>query len=126
VVALRHQVGTHFVADLSKCEANFKTWEPLLSIGMTAVKVAGMTPLDYCGVTISNGVTSGATLVIILKESHLSVHTWPELGYAAIDLFTCGDREKGERGFFHVVDAFSPGRCDVVEIKRVVRDGDGG
>ncbi|MCP4502296.1 MAG: adenosylmethionine decarboxylase [Deltaproteobacteria bacterium] len=33
----------------------------------------------------------GVSGVVVIAESHLSVHTWPELGYAAIDLYTCGD-----------------------------------
>lgn len=32
----------------------------------------------------------GVSGVVIISESHLSIHTWPELGYAAIDVFTCG------------------------------------
>jgi len=34
----------------------------------------------------------GVSGVVIISESHLAVHTWPELGYAALDVFTCGDR----------------------------------
>ena len=33
----------------------------------------------------------GVTLLALLAESHASIHTWPEIGYAAIDLYTCGD-----------------------------------
>lgn len=33
----------------------------------------------------------GVTLLALLSESHASIHTWPELGYAAVDLYTCGD-----------------------------------
>jgi S-adenosylmethionine decarboxylase len=33
----------------------------------------------------------GVTLLALLSESHASIHTWPEIGYAAIDLYTCGD-----------------------------------
>ena len=33
----------------------------------------------------------GVTGVVVVEESHLSIHTWPEHGYAAVDFFTCGD-----------------------------------
>ena len=33
----------------------------------------------------------GVTLLALLSESHASIHTWPEIGYAAVDLYTCGD-----------------------------------
>jgi len=34
----------------------------------------------------------GVSGVVVISESHLAIHTWPELGYAAVDVFTCGDR----------------------------------
>lgn len=34
----------------------------------------------------------GVSGVIVIAESHISIHTWPEYGYAAVDFFTCGDR----------------------------------
>ena len=33
----------------------------------------------------------GVSGVVVISESHLAIHTWPELGYAAVDVFTCGD-----------------------------------
>jgi len=39
----------------------------------------------------------GVTLLALLAESHASIHTWPELGYAAIDLYTCGDTTNTHR-----------------------------
>jgi S-adenosylmethionine decarboxylase len=37
------------------------------------------------------GSTNGVTGVVLLKESHMSIHTWPEYSYAAIDIFVCGN-----------------------------------
>ncbi|MBM7855892.1 S-adenosylmethionine decarboxylase [Desulfohalotomaculum tongense] len=34
----------------------------------------------------------GVSGVVVISESHLAIHTWPELGYAAVDVFTCGDK----------------------------------
>ena len=39
---------------------------------------------------------SGVTVIGLLAESHISVHTWPEHGYAAADVFTCGDNARPE------------------------------
>jgi S-adenosylmethionine decarboxylase len=44
----------------------------------------------------SFGLGAGVTGVLILAESHIAVHTWPEHGVAALDLFTCGDRDPQE------------------------------
>lgn len=48
------------------------------------------------GATVVNEVfhpyaPQGVTGVLVIEESHLSIHTWPEHGYAAVDFFTCGD-----------------------------------
>lgn len=58
----------------------------------------------------------GVSAVIILSESHLSAHTWPESGYAHVDIVTCVERltaESLERGFNA---AFSPGRIDLARL----------
>lgn len=39
----------------------------------------------------------GVTLLALLAESHCSIHTWPEIGYAAVDLYTCGDTTNSHR-----------------------------
>ncbi len=49
-----------------------------------------------CGATIVNSVfhtfnPHGVSGVVVIAESHLAIHTWPEYGYAAVDVFTCGD-----------------------------------
>jgi len=58
-----------------------------------------------------NGGISG---VAVLAESHISVHTWPEAGYAAFDVFMCGDSEP-EKAIDILRDAFKPKRVVVSE-----------
>lgn len=59
----------------------------LTAVAVAAVKAGGGHVLDVSNVTFPNGAV---TLVLILAESHLSVHTWPEESLVAIDLFSCG------------------------------------
>jgi S-adenosylmethionine decarboxylase proenzyme len=53
-----------------------------------AVVVAGATEV---GTIFRNFSPQGVTGVVVVEESHLSIHTWPEYGYAAVDFYTCGD-----------------------------------
>lgn len=51
----------------------------------------------------------GVSTILILQESHFSIHTWPEFGYIAIDIFTCGkegDPEKAMNEFLKLLDAW--------------------
>jgi len=61
-----------------------------------------------------NGGVSG---VVVLAESHISIHTWPERGYAAIDIFMCGSCDP-YRALPTLKQAFRPGRFQVTEAKR--------
>jgi S-adenosylmethionine decarboxylase len=64
----------------------------------------------------------GISGVIILAESHITIHTWPELGYAAVDVFTCGPAELGERVSSEVLADFAPRRHEVQRVRRGVFD----
>ena len=50
----------------------------------------------------------GVSGVVILAESHVTVHTWPELGFAAVDVFTCGEATIARRVSEEVVAALGP------------------
>jgi S-adenosylmethionine decarboxylase len=63
-----------------------------------------------------NGGVSG---VVVLAESHISIHTWPERGYAALDVFMCGDCDPAD-AIPAMRAAFGPGRIDIKENMRGV------
>lgn len=60
----------------------------------------------------------GVTCVYLLRESHISIHTWPEYSYLALDLFTCGSKEKLEICFKALIESFSPKKVVKKFIKR--------
>lgn len=104
-------MGVHFIGDFSKCRNNFTDDAYAKKVALDAVTMAGMTPIGQASATVSDGTFEGVTTIIVvvpLKESHLSIHTWPELGYAAVDLFTCGDCDQAEKAFNMVRDWFDP------------------
>ncbi|MBU6396188.1 MAG: adenosylmethionine decarboxylase [Sphingomonadales bacterium] len=64
------------------------------------------------------GEGMGVTGVALLAESHISIHTWPETGVAAVDLFVCGRDVDAEAGLAAIVAAFG---ADVASLHRIVR-----
>ncbi|MBI4706106.1 MAG: adenosylmethionine decarboxylase [Deltaproteobacteria bacterium] len=66
----------------------------------------------------------GVAGVLVLSESHFSIHTWPEHGYAAVDFFTCGTC-RPERGHEVLAQALRPRAVEVVELERGRREAPG-
>lgn len=60
----------------------------------------------------------GISGMVVIAESHLSIHTWPEYSYAAVDIFTCGDVIKPEVAAHYLIDQFESKNPSVVELKR--------
>lgn len=110
--------GTHLIVDM--WGASFLDDEARLRQGMIdAVDAAGATLLHIHLhlFTPFDGVTG----VAVLAESHISVHTWPEKGYAAFDIFMCGDAEP-QRAADVLVAALNPARSEVRELRRGVEE----
>ena len=84
-------LGKHLILDIWGEVASFPFWnmDSAAEMFIKAAEAAGATVLTHRWHHFGEG--HGYTGVVILAESHISVHTWPEKGYAAIDIFMCGD-----------------------------------
>jgi len=60
----------------------------------------------------------GVSAIYLLRESHLSAHTWPEKNYVALDIFTCGKSNGAEKAFNLIVEGFEPKK---IIKKKIVR-----
>ncbi len=60
----------------------------------------------------------GVSGVVVIAESHLSIHTWPEYGYAAVDIFTCGDSVDPWKAFEYLKDVMKSQRESIIELQR--------
>ncbi len=108
--------GSHLIIDLWEAEG-LDDRDRIEKALIDAVSAAGATLLHIHLHTFSDG--GGVSGVAVLAESHISVHTWPEKGYAAFDVFMCGDAEP-RKALSVFKAAFNPGRIVVGEHKRGV------
>jgi S-adenosylmethionine decarboxylase len=81
-------LGKHIIAEVYFTDSNILNEEKILVEAMkTASEKGGMTVITTSSHKFS---PHGVTAMVMLSESHVSIHTWPEYGYAAIDIYTCG------------------------------------
>lgn len=62
----------------------------------------------------------GVSGVVVISESHLAIHTWPEIGFAAIDVFTCGDTVDPWEACNYLIKSFKAQNATTTEVKRGV------
>ncbi len=106
-------VGRHCIYELQGGDPNLLDDEAFIKEAMTqAADASGATLLDMVSHKFE---PQGVTAVALLSESHLSIHTWPEHGYAAIDAFTCGDHTNPEAACRSLRESFK-GTCGSMEL----------
>ena len=88
-------IARHCILELYECDKAKLNDEAFIRNTITSsAKIAGETLINLVTHTFK---PQGITGLALLAESHISIHTWPEIGYAAIDVFTCGDHTMPEK-----------------------------
>lgn len=109
-------VGLHLLADLNGVVPDLLCQVDFIEHSLQdAVRESGATAIF--SQFHQFGVGQGVTGVILLQESHISIHTWPEHGFAAVDVFMCGSCQP-QRAIEVLCAAFSPVSIDIREVTR--------
>ena len=109
-------LGRHLLLELQDCDE--EVLNDLSFIRETMVVAA----ID-CGATVMGESfhpfnPQGVSGVVIIAESHLSIHTWPEYGYAAVDIFTCGTNVEPEKAVATLIEKLGVKNHSLMEIQR--------
>lgn len=113
-------LGRHILAELGDCNAARLADLSLVESSMLdAARISGATIVTYsfhhfAGQDGGQGV-SGA---VIIAESHLAIHTWPERQFAAVDFFTCGKGVDVRKALDHLKEAFQSKTEELLELER--------
>ena len=109
-------LGRHILAEFFGCNPNVLNNVELIQEKMTQAAVeCGATVVQTCFHMFNPYGVSG---VVIISESHLAIHTWPELGYAAVDLFTCGEHCDPKIAYDFLKKAFDSTEGSFSQLKR--------
>lgn len=110
------KLGKHFLVEYYKCNTDILDNQVRIqNTLLDAATMCGATVLEYSFHKFSPQGVSG---VVVIAESHLSIHTWPEYGYSAVDIFTCGTTVDPWIAYKHIKNELGSEETVVREIER--------
>ena len=110
------RLGRHILAEFYNCDEKMMDNVDYISGAMNeAARISGATVV---GSEFHEFEPWGVSGVVVISESHLSIHTWPEYKYAAVDLFTCGSDVNPWLGLEYLKDKFNAGHIETQELSR--------
>jgi S-adenosylmethionine decarboxylase proenzyme len=116
-------LGIHLLIEFASCNRDKADNLAFLEAVMRqAAEVAGATVLKTAFQDFNPQGVSG---VVVIMESHLTIHTWPEFGYAAVDIFTCGNKVDPWKAASFLQEALEAGEMQIRDFRRgLPSDGD--
>lgn len=106
--------GIHILIDLYGCDE--KLLDDAIYLNKLISKAISESGLKSFGTLYHKFTPKGYTSVTLLAASHISVHTWPEYNYVAIDVFACDDHEKALKATDIIISNLNPKR-----VRKIVR-----
>jgi S-adenosylmethionine decarboxylase len=109
-------LGRHLLVELQDCDREaLNDLDYLRDAMVTAAVACGAVVL---GDSFHRFSPQGISGVVVIAESHLSIHTWPEYGYAAVDIFTCGTTVEPEKAAETLIEKLGSNNPSLTEIQR--------
>jgi S-adenosylmethionine decarboxylase proenzyme len=118
--------GIHLLGEWYGCDADMPEMTHAAALRELCVRLAGMSGMTVVGDSFHQFAPAGVTGTVLLAESHLAIHTWPEHGFVTIDVFVCNyttdNTAKAERLFQSMEKALHPSQSKFQAIHRGGRD----
>jgi S-adenosylmethionine decarboxylase len=109
-------LGRHLLVELQEC--NKEVLDNLGFLRKTMLDAAIACGAVVLGDSFHRFSPQGVSGVVVIAESHLSVHTWPEYGYAAVDIFTCGTTVEPRRAAEFLIEKLGSKSPTLTEVQR--------
>lgn len=111
-----YALGRHLLLELKNC--NEEVLDDLDFLKDCLSKAAIRCGATVVGESFYHFSPYGVSGVVNIAESHISIHTWPEYRYAAVDVFTCGDSVKPEEAAKLIAESLQARNCSLIELRR--------
>ncbi|MCB0338655.1 MAG: adenosylmethionine decarboxylase [Bdellovibrionales bacterium] len=108
--------GKHYLVEFQGCTPS--TISHTSFVEKALLKAVEISQATYISHHVHQFSPQGVSAVVVIAESHFSIHTWPEDGYAAFDIFTCGEDMKPKKAIEYLATAFNAGNYSLQEISR--------
>ena len=109
-------LGTQILLELKGCDQHLLN--DLAYVRQALIQAAREVGVNIVGEAFYRFDPQGVTGILAIAESHLSIHTWPEYGYAAVDVFTCGEPEQALKASEILIRLFKALDHSRIELKR--------
>ena len=116
-------LGKHILAEFYKCDSAILNDVALIEKYM--IESAKKAKATIVSSSFHRFNPFGVSGVVVIAESHLAIHTWPEYGYASIDIYTCGDTLNPWIAFKYLVKTLQAKETSMIELKRGLFDVEG-
>ena len=113
--------GVHYIVEVSGCDETITNVARLQDI---LVEAANRAHAQVWSVSFNKFPPNGVSGVVVISESHLSIHTWPEVNYMALDIFTCGAHTDPMKAVDYVLEKVKASHIHITEITRGLDDDD--
>lgn len=114
--------GHHWLLDLSGCQAEMQWLECAAQVQYMLPQLARDAGMQVVTQAFHQFEPSGVTGAVVLAESHVTIHTWPETQFVAIDVYVCDfqevNRSKGQRLSQSLIALYQPLRVNFQEVQR--------
>lgn len=109
-------LGRHIIAELYGCDRKvLNDAQKMKRILLEAAQKSNSSIVDC---VVKQFEPQGVSGVVIIAESHIAIHTWPEYGYAAVDVYTCGDDTNPEVAVQHIIDSVKAKNTFIFKMQR--------
>ncbi|PAB60726.1 adenosylmethionine decarboxylase [Anaeromicrobium sediminis] len=114
------QLGRHILVEFYNCDKEVLNNHALIEKYMNEAAIKAKATIVQSAFHMFN--PWGVSGAVIIQESHLTIHTWPEYGYAAVDLFTCGDSVDPWVAFDYLAETLKSEKSETTEVPRGLVD----